>query len=260
MYRLEEGKGRTVQLRLLTGPVRRRWRRALHGSMLRGQLRVETCKMLGRGMLADIDHELRRALSVEAQQEITELRTRAEEETQNLLLSMQMVLHLRLREGESNADRMDTGVGMYLRWYASMERYTQQARSIRRGVGGTPLRMRDRIDLKKDIAAIATVAGEVTLLIGKTPGTSALGLMWLAGAVLLLSELAFGTGCLVNLFWVAAGILGIWQSEAIGEWAQSARVWLIPGGLLLVAAMGLLAAGRRVRAPATASGRNPYEW
>ena len=248
-------------LRLLMGPIRRHWRRVLHRSAASGRLTVGGVQSLGRGVLADLDYERRQTRTVESQQAITELRASAESASRQLLIDLMAITHVQLGRGEGPSDRMTLGVSRYLRWHEAMDDLTREARAVRRDARGTPLRARDRTDLKKDIIAIATVAGEVTLWTGSSPGAALLGLAWLTAAVLLLAEIAFGkTSYLVGLCWIAAGGLGVWQRSAIGEWALSVRPWLVPAGLVAVGAMGLLAARRPHRTPAAAHERDPHRW
>lgn len=231
-------------LRLLTNPARRRWRRTLHNSIMRGQLRFGTCKMLASGTMLDLDHELRHARTGEAQTAIGEIMDRAKAATEEFLTSIMAITELRLREGETSAHRTDIGVQEYLRWRDTVDRLAEQARRVRqdRTEGARP--RTGRSGWNEDVATVAVVAGAALSLWGESPETQLGALVCFTAGVLFLAEIVFRK--LAPLLWLAGAAVLFWKGTVIGAWALSGQPWPAVIGVLLAWVMGALAR-RRVR-------------
>jgi hypothetical protein len=245
----------------LTGTFRRRYRSFLDGYFFRGNVNEKTPILVGVSLLREMERERRHTLDTHAQQAIADLKTAASAETEQLVVNLLALIHVPLPAGSTGSRRTSFAIGAYRHWREAMDAHLEQARQIRAAEAAKHPVWR-RKSFKQTAALILAVAGAMRFLRGSDNVELAVGVTLMLCSLILLMDVAFGSGYLVGIIGTALLGVNFWQSQAIGAWAGGARPWSTVAVLLLFGVFSVLAERSVPREPSwrRAHRRKPYQW
>ncbi|WP_307669951.1 hypothetical protein [Streptomyces sp. V2I9] len=109
--------------------MRRRWQRAQHGAILRGQVHLDTFQAVAESLHTDCELAVSRARTLGERARRREVANRAEERSKQFFAGAVALTGIRLADGESSAHRTETLIEHYLSWRAAMSRTLEELRS-----------------------------------------------------------------------------------------------------------------------------------
>ncbi|WP_395577414.1 hypothetical protein [Streptomyces sp. BK79] len=113
----------------MTTPLRRRWRRVLHGSILRGQVHLDTFQSVVMSLHTDCELAVSRARTLGERARRREVADRADERSKQFFAGAVALTEIRLADGESSAHRTETLIEHYLSWRTAMSQTLDELRS-----------------------------------------------------------------------------------------------------------------------------------